>query len=97
MKTIGIRLDEQEAAFLKKLSRETQQGLSATVRKLVSRGRIILAIDKYRNGKTSLGKSAGIAGLSVGEMMATLEEYRVKSNLETENYLEGLENLRKGR
>ncbi len=28
-------------------------------------------------------------------MMTTLEEYGVKSNLEVEDYLEGLENLRK--
>ena len=66
-----------------------------TVRDLVYKGRIMLAIDRYKNGQVSLGKAAELAGLSVGDMMTTLEEYGVKSNLEVEDYLEGLEKLRK--
>ena len=55
----------------------------------------MLALDKYKSGQASLGKAAKLAGLSAGDMMTTLEEYGVKSNLEVEDYLEGLESLRK--
>ena len=61
----------------------------------VYKGRVMLAIEKYKNGEASLGKAAELAGLSVGDMMTTLEQYGVKSNLEVEDYLEGLDNLKK--
>lgn len=54
-----------------------------------------LAIAKYKSGEISLGKAAELAGVSVGGMMTTLEEQCGKSNLAVEDYLEGLENLRK--
>ncbi len=42
-----------------------------------------------------LGKAAELAGLPVGRMIEILAEYGVESNLEHEDYLKGLENLRK--
>jgi predicted HTH domain antitoxin len=54
----------------------------------------MLAIEKYKNGQASLGKAAELAGLPVGRMITLLAEYGVESNLEKEDYLRGLENLR---
>ena len=94
-KTMSIRMDKDNFDFVNKLSKAEKGDVSKTVRDLVYKGRVMLAIDKYKKGQVSLGKAAELAGLSVGDMMTTLEEYGVKSNLEVEDYLEGLENLRK--
>jgi predicted HTH domain antitoxin len=65
------------------------------VRDLVTRGRVLLAVERYRNGEASLGKAAELAGLPVGQMMTVLAEFRVESRIEKEDYLRGLPNLAK--
>jgi len=94
-KTVSIRMDEENYAFLHKLAKEEREDLSKAVREVVYKGRVMLAIEKYKKGQASLGKAAELAGLSVGQMITLLAEYGVPSNLETEDYLQGLENLRK--
>ncbi|HEY2934426.1 MAG TPA: UPF0175 family protein [Acidobacteriota bacterium] len=88
-------MDEDNFDFLNQLWREGKGDLSKAVRELVDKGRVMLAMESYRNGEVSLGKAAELAGLSVGQMMTTLAEYGIKCNLEKEDYLAGLENLRK--
>ena len=58
-------------------------------------GKLMHAIEMYKKGKASIGKAAEIAGVSISEIMDILTEFGVKSNLEVEDYLEGLKNLRK--
>lgn len=94
-KTVSIRMDEENYAFLHKLAKEEREDLSKAVREVVYKGRVMLAIEKYKKGQASLGKAAELAGLSVGQMITLLAEYGVPSNLEKEDYLQGLENLRK--
>lgn len=94
-KTVSIRMDEENYAFLHKLAKEEKEDLSKAVREVVYKGRVMLAIEKYKKGEASLGKAAELAGLSVGQMITLLAEYGVPSNLETEDYLQGLEHLRK--
>lgn len=94
-KTVSIRMDEENYAFLHKLAKEEREDLSKAVREVVYKGRVMLAIEKYKKGQASLGKAAELAGLSVGQMITLLAEYGVQSNLETEDYLHGLEHLRK--
>jgi len=88
-------MDEDNFDFVSKLSKQEKADISKTVRDLVYKGRVMLAIEKYKNGEASLGKAAELAGFSVGDMMATLEQYGIKSNLEVDDYLDGLENLKK--
>lgn len=94
-KTVSIRMDEENYAFLHKLAKEEREDLSKAVREVVYKGRVMLGIEKYKNGQASLGKAAEFAGLSVGRMITLLAEYGVPSNLETDDYLQGLEHLRK--
>jgi len=94
-KTVSIRMDEENYAFLHRLAKEEREDLSKAVREVVYKGRVMLAIEKYKKGQASLGKAAELAGLSVGQMITLLAEYGVPSNLETEDYLQGLEHLRK--
>ena len=94
-KTMSIRMDERNYDFLNKLSNEERGDLSKAVRELVNKGRLMLAVERYKEGKVSLGLAAELADLTLGEMINTLAEYGVQSNLETEDYLKGLENIRK--
>ncbi len=94
-RTMSVRMDEENYEFLNKLSREERGDMSKAVRQLIDKGRIMLAVERYKEGNASLGLAAELADLTLGEMINTLAEYGVRSNLETENYLKGLENLRK--
>ena len=77
------------------MSREERSDLSKAVRDLVTRGRILLAVEKYKKGEASLGKAAGVAGLPVGQMMTLLGEFGVRSRIDQDNYRQSLANLSK--
>ena len=57
------------------------------------RGRVLLAVERYKKGEASLGKAAQLAGLSVGQMMTLLAEFGVESRIDKDDYLEGLKNV----
>lgn len=94
-KTMSIRMDRENYEFLAEISKEERSDLSKAVRDLVTRGRILLAVERYRKGEASLGKAAELAGLPVGQMMTALAEFGVESRIEKEDYLQGLSNLSK--
>jgi predicted HTH domain antitoxin len=93
-KTLSIRMDRYNYEFLSEFTKEERSDLSKTIRDLVTRGRVMLAIEKYRNGEASLGRAAELAGLPVGQMMTVLTDFGVESRLEKEDYLQGLQNIR---
>ena len=92
-KTMSIRMDRDNYEFLNEISKEERSDLSKAVRDLVSRGRVLLAVERYRNGEASLGKAAEIAGVPVGQMMTILAGFGVESRVEKEDYLQGLRGL----
>ena len=94
-KTMSIRMDRDNYEFLAEISKEERSDLSKAVRDLVARGRILLAVERYKQGEASLGKAAELAGLPVGQMMTILAEFGVESRIEKEDYLQGLHNLAK--
>ena len=94
-KTLSVRIDKEDYDFLKKLAVENREEISKSIRHLVNEGRIMHAIDSYKKGKASIGKASVLAGLTISEMMDTLAEFGVKSNIAFEDYKEGIENLRK--
>jgi predicted HTH domain antitoxin len=94
-KTMSIRMDRDNYEFLTEISKEERSDLSKAVRDLVTRGRVLLAVERYRKGEASLGKAAELAGLPVGQMMTILAEFGVESRIEKEDYLQGLHNLAK--
>ncbi|HEX9759081.1 MAG TPA: UPF0175 family protein [Nitrospiria bacterium] len=93
-KTVSLRMDEDNYSFLKKWAKAEKEDLSKAVREVVDKGRVMLAIEKYKKGEASLGKAGEVAGLPVGQMITVLAEYGVESNLEKEDYQKGLENLK---
>ena len=92
-KTMSIRMDRENYEFLRAISGEERGDLSKAVRDLVTRGRILLAVEKYRKGEASLGKAAEVAGLPVGQMMTLLGEFGVRSRIDLEDYRQSLANL----
>lgn len=94
-KTLSIRMDDENFRFLSSLAKEEKVDVSKEVRELVDLGRVMLAINKYKKSEASIEKSANIAGVSISQMMDIFKEYGVEANLDKEDYLKGLENLKK--
>jgi predicted HTH domain antitoxin len=94
-KTMSIRMDRENFDFLNELTREQRSDLSKAVRDMVTRGRILLAVERYKKGEASLGRAADLAGVPVGQMMTILTEFGVDSRIEEEDYLQGVAALRK--
>jgi predicted HTH domain antitoxin len=94
-KTMSIRMDRDNYEFLNEITKEERSDLSKAVRDMVTRGRVLLAVERYKKGEASLGKAAELAGLPLGQMMTILTEFGVESRLEKEDYLQGLQNLKK--
>jgi predicted HTH domain antitoxin len=94
-KTMSIRMDRENYEFLNQLTKEQRSDLSKAVRDMVTRGRILLAVERYKKGEASLGRAAELAGVPVGQMMTILTEFGVESRIEYEDYLQGLGALRK--
>ena len=92
-KTMSIRMDQENYKFLTQMTKQERSDLSKAVRDLVSRGRVLLAVERYKKGDASLGKAAQLAGVSLGQMMSLLAEFGVESRIEKDDYLEGLKNL----
>ena len=92
-KTMSIRMDRDNYEFLHEITKEERSDLSKAVRDMVTRGRLLLAVERYKKGEASLGKAAELAGLPLGQMMMILTEFGVESRFEKEDYLQGLRNL----
>jgi predicted HTH domain antitoxin len=94
-KTMSIRMDRENYEFLAELSKEERSDLSKAVRDLVTRGRLLLAVERYKKGEASLGKAAELAGLPVGQMMTILTDFGVESRIDDADYLQSLHHLAK--
>ncbi|MGH9794978.1 MAG: UPF0175 family protein [Candidatus Acidiferrales bacterium] len=94
-KTMSIRMDRDNYEFLSEITKEERSDLSKAVRDMVTRGRILLAVERYKKGEASLARAAELAGLPLGQMITLLAEFGVESRLEKEDYLQGLQSLKK--
>lgn len=93
-KTMSVRMDRENYDFLREIKKEQGSDLSKAVRDLVTRGRVLLAIERYKKGEASLGRAAELAGVPYGQMMTILAEFGVESKIEKDDYLRSLKNLR---
>jgi predicted HTH domain antitoxin len=94
-KTMSIRMDRDNFEFLSAMTIEEKSDLSKAVRDLVTRGRVLLAVEKYKKGEASLGRAAEVAGLPVGQMITLLGEFGVRSRIDAEDYRQSLASLAK--
>ena len=94
-KTMSVRMDSENYDFLQEITKEEGSDLSKAVRDMVTRGRVLFAVERYKKGEASLGRAAELAGVPLGQMMTILTEFGVESRLEKEDYLQGLKTLQK--
>lgn len=94
-KTLSIRIDDEDYRFLSSLAEEEKENVSDTVRELVDMGRIMLAIERYKKSEASIEKASKIAGVSLSRMIDLLADFGIEANMEYEDYLTGLRNIRK--
>lgn len=94
-KTLSLRLSENNYKFLSSLAKEEKEDVSKTVRELLDLGRVMLAIEKYKKSEASIEKAARIAGVSMSKMMHVFKEHGVEANVELEDYLKRLKNMKK--
>ena len=87
-------MDRENFEFLSRLTKEQKSDLSKAVRDMVTRGRVLLAVERYKKGEASLGKAAELAGVPVGQMMTLLAEFGVESRIGEDDYLQGLAAIR---
>lgn len=95
IKTLSIRMNEDDYRSIVSLAKEEREDVSKTVRELVELGRTMLAIEKYKSGAASIEKAARIAGVSISTMLDVMKEHGVVANLEEEDYLKSLKTIRK--
>ncbi|MBI2130870.1 UPF0175 family protein [Candidatus Woesearchaeota archaeon] len=88
-------MDKGDYEFVKRMAKENQEEISKTIRELVDLGRLMYAIENYKKGKISIGRAAEQAGISISEIMNILAEFGIRSKIGYEDYLEGLNNLKK--
>ena len=55
-KTMSIRMDRDNYEFLTAISKKESSNLSKAVRELITRGCVLLAMERYKNGEASLGR-----------------------------------------
>ncbi len=94
-KTLSIRVDTDDYTFLSCLTEAKKANVSETVRDLLRKGRLMLAMEQYRAGKASLGKAAEVAGLPISETIDLFVEYGIPVNLDVDDYLQSLEHARR--
>ncbi|MBI5560857.1 MAG: UPF0175 family protein [Deltaproteobacteria bacterium] len=95
VKTLSIRMNENDYRSLVLLAKEEKEDVSKTVRELVGLGRTMLAMEKYKSGEASIEKAARIAGVSISKVLDIMKEHGVTANLEEEDYLQSLKTIRK--
>ncbi len=95
LKVMSIRLPEEDLHLVEELARDEDIEKSAAIRELIGFGRIYLAIQKYKEGKISIGRAAEIADMSLSNLIELFSNLGIKSKIEKEDYLIGLRHLKK--
>jgi hypothetical protein len=72
-------MDRENFDLLNELTTEQRGDFSKAVRDMVSRGRIFLSVQRYKQGEASLGRVLNLPGVPLGKMMTILTEYECKA------------------
>lgn len=94
-KVISVRINKNLEEILNKFSKEQKNEQSEIIRDLIKNGSIFLAIKGFVEGKYSIGKAANLVEMPLSEFMDIVANLGIKSKINTEDVLEGYENLSK--
>lgn len=101
MKTelVSVRLPKEYISAICEKAREDNTDKTTALKRIVALGtkqyKLENAVNKYREGKVSIGKAAEIAGISLWEMMDELKDRNIANPLNEADYEEGIKNLKK--
>lgn len=95
MKSVSIRLREEDLKDLDEKMDEEEKDRSEVVRELINKGREFDVLKKYREGTLSIETSAKKLNMTIGEFMDLLTDLGIKSPVAFEDYKEGVKSLRK--
>ena len=86
---LSIRLPQRDLVTIKEIAKSENKDNSTTIRELVQKGLLYLALSRYKQGRISLGKAAELAHISVSEMSDLLTELGIESRIDVGDYLDG--------
>ncbi len=92
---ISCRLEDEEVKFIDSYSKLTSSTKGRIFRELLEKGRKMLALNLYKEGKVSIGRASNISGVTISEFMDLMKEFGVTSKMTVEDFEESLENLNK--
>lgn len=95
MAILSVRVPYQVDQKLIKWAKMEKKDKSTAARELMEYGWTFVFLEQYRQGKISLGNLAQELRLSISETMDLVVKYGIQVHLDYEDYLTGLENLRK--
>jgi hypothetical protein len=93
---MSIRMDKGEARRLAELAKALKKDKSAVARDLMDQGWIFYWINRYRQGKVSLGVLSGKLGLPYSDLIDLLAELKVEAPIDFSDYLAGVGLLSEG-
>lgn len=98
MENVTIRMSEDELELVQRLADETSTSRSDAVRRAVRRGAseelIRVALDRYRDGEVGMRGAAEVAGLSIAEMIAEVNDRGGLSNYTEADLADDVDALR---
>jgi len=78
---VAVRVSRQVSELIERISSEERVDKSTVIRKLLDLGlrewRVQRALDKYQRGEVTLLKASEMAGVTIYDMIAILEERKV--------------------
>lgn len=95
MTTMSVRLSPGENSHILKWARQQKKDKSQAVRELLEFGWKFSLLERYHEGKISLGFLAKEMDCPVAEAMDFVSTHGAPTQLDFEDYRQGLENARK--
>jgi predicted HTH domain antitoxin len=95
MNVMSLRLSPEEQRHILKWAKQQKKDKSQAARELLEYGWRFALLEAYRRGKLSLELLAKELGVPVSEAMDFLASYGASAHLDYDDYLQGVERLRK--
>ena len=94
-KVMSVRLTENAVRFIEKVAKKKKLDKSTVARELIDQGKTLWVLSQYKEGSLSLENAALELDISISELLDLLAKYGIRSPIEYEDYLKGLEVLEK--
>lgn len=90
---MSMRVNKEVAKFIETLAKKKKIDKSTAARELIDYGKTLWIFKEYQEGRLSLENAAKELELSISEFIDLLAKFGIRSPVEYEDYLKGLEAL----